>query len=123
MKMIESKSTIIRFHSRSTVDSVFENKKKLRNLDLTNPDLLEAIQGITINTKFFIRASLCPYYKNLAYNCRLLKRNKIIHNTMTSDDGSVKILIDAEGSFEKLSHIEDLKRKFPHFQHFSFQPL
>ena len=110
-----NKPTIIRFMSRSTVGEVFDNKGKLRNLKALNIDL----NGLTDESSLFIRPSLCPYFRTLAYNCRLLKRNGLIASTTTSDDGTIKIKT-LDNEFVKINHESDLTSRFTNFEHFSF---
>ena len=81
------KPTIVRFVSRKVVRRIHENKHKLRNL----AELDVNIAGLTEDSKIFIRASQCPYYKNLAYNCRLLKREGHISRVYTGKDGRISI--------------------------------
>ena len=109
------KPTIIRFTSRTTVGEIFENKVKLKNLQALNID----VEGLSDESKLFIRPSLCPYNKTLAYNCRLLKRSNLIASALTSDDGSIKIKT-LENAFVKITHETDLTSRYKEFRHFSF---
>jgi len=79
-----------------------ENKKKLKNLKDMNID----IPGLHEDSSIYIKASLCPYYKSLAYNCRLLKKDNLISGVLVSDDGIVKINIgDVQNPrFIKIKH-------------------
>ena len=110
------KPTIIQFVSRKTVSDIFENRKKLKNLSSLNIE----IAGLTNTSKIFIRPSLCPYYRKMAYNCRELKRNGLIKEVFTSDEGIIKIKISSESDYIKVQHELTLLKYFPYFEGFSF---
>ena len=57
------KPTIVRFVSRKTVRALHDNKSKLKYLADLNLD----IAGLNDESRIFIRASQCPYYKNLSF--------------------------------------------------------
>ena len=109
------KPTIIRFGSRRIAEDAFANKNKLKSLK----ELHIPIIGLNDDSKIFIRPSLCPYFRTLAYNCRLLRNSKLIQSVFTSDDGSIKIKT-LDNSFNKISHETDLTSRFKDFQNFSF---
>ncbi len=107
----EEKSTIVRFHTRKIVHEIHDNKNKLKNLATLNVD----IAGLDANSRIFIRASQCPYQKNLAYNCRLLKRANLISQTNVGKDG--KTIIKTLGNeYIKILHESELKSRFPDFE-------
>ena len=58
------------------------------------------------------------YFRNLAYNCRKLKRSKLI-NDMDVTEGNITIKYN-NGSFQKIVRREDLIGMFPAFQGFLF---
>ena len=66
-----TKSTIVRFNSRKTSESALSNKMKLKNLK----DMQLDIPGLKDDSQIYIRPSLCPYYRTLQYNGRLLKKH------------------------------------------------
>ena len=109
------KTVIARFISRKTVDAVHKNKHKLKDIKDLNLD----IPGINDQTKIFIRASLSPYYSNLSYNCRVLKRRKMILRIRTNELGKLSIQ-KIDGSFVKVDHESDLTKIFPDFKEFNF---
>ena len=104
------KPTIIKFVSRKTAESACRNKHKLKHLRSLNLQ----IDGLREDSAIYIRPSLSPYYKKLAYNCRLLKRNKFIESTFTNDDGSIKIKT-LQGRYVKIYHQQDLSSRFQDF--------
>ena len=111
----EIKPVIVRFHSRKWVRCIHENKNKLKDL----ADLNVEIAGLHPESRIYIRPSLCSYYKNLAYNCRLLKRGNFIENQKVSNDGKITIKT-LDGSFVKIMHETDLKTRFTRFEKFDF---
>ena len=109
------KPTIVRFLSRKTVGKVMENKSKLKSiaaLDLQLP-------GLDATSRIFINPSYCPYYKTLAYNCRLLKKENLIVGVIYEDDSTLKIKT-MNGDFVRIQHENDLTERFPNFE-FVFQ--
>ena len=109
------KPTIIRFVSRKTSRAVHENKHKLRHLK----DLDLDIAGLREDSKIFIRASQCPYYRTLGYNCRLLKRSNLISKIFTSKEGKLSIKT-LDNTKVNISHATDLTGLFPDFPKFNF---
>ena len=110
----EPKPTIIRFHSRKVVKDIHDNSKKLKNIS----DLHLNIPGLTSESMIFIRASQCPYYRTLAFNCRVLKRKGLLERHSTGKDGKISIKIGQR--WYKITHEEDLRHHFPNFEGFSF---
>lgn len=110
----ESKPTIVALHSRKLVRLIHDNKNKLKDLKDLNID----IPGLHDESRIYIRASQCQYYKNLAYNCRMLKRSELIDSYYTAKDGRISIK-SVEGENIKISHESDLLDQFPDFN-FSF---
>ena len=110
------KATIVRFVTRKTVRACHRNSHKLKNLSDLNLD----IDGLTEDSRIYIRPSQCSYIKNLAYNCRQLKRQKLIKKVNTAKDGRITIEKN-DGSFLKVTHMEDLTKDFPNFTKFNFE--
>ena len=96
--------------------SIAFSKEKLKNLSSLNIDM----NGLDDNSKIYIRPSQCPYYKNLGYNCRLLKKNGKIAYVITNDDGTLKIKTLDE-KFVEITHESDLRELFQDFDKFSFK--
>ena len=107
----DAKPTIVRFHSRKLVDLIHKNKSILKNL----ADLQIDIPGLNADSRIFLRASQCSYYKSLSYNCRQLKRAGLIEHTFVGKDGRVYIKT-LEQEFVKISHESELMSKFPTFE-------
>ena len=109
------KPTIVRFNHRKTVEDINANKHKLKDLS----SLKMNINGLTDESRIYINPSLCKYYKNLQYNCWILKRNGLIREVKTSDEGVIKIKT-LNGEHVKVSHESDLVSRFEDFKNFSF---
>ena len=112
----EPKATIARFVSRKTVREIHLNKSKLKKLK----DLRLDIAGITDESQIFIRASQCSYYKNLSFNCRKLKRARLISKVITGKDGRITIILNDGKKWLQVSHESDLITNFPEFLEFDF---
>lgn len=113
----QPKPVIIRFFSRETVREVHQKKNRLQNLHERYTEVEMA--GINASTKIYIRPSQCAYYKNLAFNCRLLKRNNLISKVTTSNDGRISIKLLDESNV-KIAHESTLVNLFPDFSGFNF---
>ena len=111
----ESKPVIVRFCNRKTVDLCWSNKSRLKSIDTFS------IRGIE-NAKIFFNPSLCTYYKELAYNCRLLKKEGQITKVKTDDNGVISIVL-LSGATMKIKHHLDLKEKFEGFKSFTFDKI
>jgi hypothetical protein len=109
------KGTIVRFNRRKLRDEVLRNKTKLK--ELRNWDI--DIPGLTENSAIYVKPNLCPYYKTLAYNCRVLKKAELINGTTVDDDGTVKIKT-LENYSVKILHETKLRSLFPEFRFFKF---
>ena len=110
------KPTIVRLVSRKSVREIHENKSKLKDLRFLDID----IPGITDESHLYIRASQCSFYKNLAYNCRLLKRSGEITKIFTFVDGKLSILKPDSRNWIKVDKQSTLTSNFPNFQGFKF---
>ena len=110
------KPTIVRFVTRKSVREIHRNKHKLKDLK----DLYIDIAGLKDDSRIFIRASQCSYYKNLAYNCRSLKRAGLISKVLTGKDGRVTI-IKNDGNYLQINHESVLTSNFKNFTDFDFE--
>ena len=116
-KNTTEKSTIVRFSSRKKVGEVFKNKHKLQKLDTV---AIESTGTAVVNSKsIFINPSFCVYFKKLAYNCRILKRNNLISSIYTDHEGNLKVK-KMDGKWLKVTHETDLTNNFRDFNQFTF---
>ena len=99
------KNTIIRFKNRKHCDSIYQNKKKIADLEIE--ELEDSVKSIYVND------NICSYYKELAAKCRRLKKRRKISDTWTSY-GTVKIKLK-DGITVTITHQNDLDRIFPDF--------
>ena len=111
------KPVIIRFFSRDSVKEIHQKKNRLKDLNERHEELEMA--GLTEESKIFFRPSQCTYYKNLSYNCRVLKRKNLISKVNVAGDGRITITL-LDNTFVKVSHESDLLKRFPNFKEFSF---
>ena len=58
---------------------------------------------------------MSPYFSNLAYNCRLLKKGNLISKVITEDNGTLKI-VTLNNEFIKIKHETDLTSRFRRFE-------
>lgn len=112
------KPVIVRFISRETAREIHHKKSRLKDLG-DRVDGME-IPGLTEESEIYIRPSLCSYYRCLAFNCRVLKRQKLLSRVYISDDGRISIKL-LDGSTVKVSHESTLLKYFPNFQNFNFK--
>ena len=109
------KPTIVRFVSRKTAEQCWSKKSNLRTLDVSLFDFLNHDSVIYFNP------SLCAYYKELAFNCRKLKKEGKITKVKVDDNGNISIILLTGGTV-KVKHHTDLKEKFPNEQ-FTFDTV
>ena len=109
-----SQSTIVRFVNRKVCDRIHQHKHLLkdRNDEMTTAALIPE------GTKIYINYSSCSYYRNLAFNCRQLKRSELVTEIKTGN-GKLKIVTN-EGETLNISHQLDLTQAFPGYQEFNF---
>ena len=98
----EGVRTIVKFSRRKDCFAVLMNKKKFKNMDLSD---------IGLNT-VYINESLCSYYKKIWYSCKKLYKNDYIHAFWTTN-GTVKIRIHENDRVHAISHEDDLCVLFP----------
>ena len=110
------KPVIVRFVTRKTVRALHDKKHKLKYLK----DLELDIDGLKEDSHIYIRANLSPYFNNLAYNCRSLKRKHLIRMIKIGKDGKLSVQ-KIDGSFVQVSHESDLTKNFPLFENFNFE--
>ena len=109
----KSNTTIVRLDSRKDVDMILGKAKLFPKL---KTDQIKGMNGA--KSKVFINHNLNPNLNNLAYNCRLLKREKLIEDTWSAN-GKVKIK-QRNGEINIIGHEIDIYRLFPEFPDFTF---
>ena len=76
---IPNPKTIIRFVNRKHCKKVLLNKKKLSNIN-------DIKFNFNVETKLYINENLNSMNESIAFNCRKLKRNNIIHACYTREE-------------------------------------
>ena len=102
-----SNTTIVKAKSRKLIEKVNKSKTSFRDIDFHSI-------GLHRNTKIFINDNLCPHMKQLAFNCRMLKRENKIADTWNMN-GAIKIRL-LIGEVRTISRDIDLFREFPYFK-------
>ena len=101
--------TIIRFLNRKDAEDCLDNRKKLQNFNR------EAC-GLGPDVKLFVNQNLSPYMAQLAYYCRVLKREGLIER-VTTFKGVVKVsrLISPNGTQRThvIAHKQDIVKFVP----------
>ena len=101
------KKTIMKFVNRKNAEMALQNRKRL--MELQTKDLGEKFNG---EEKIFINENLTPYFANLAWKCRLLKRKGWLSGLKVFG-GTIKISTGDSNEFYKIRSDEDLVDFFP----------
>ena len=101
----EPKKTIIRFLNRKKKEEIMSKKRD--QVDLSS-------LGFPEEAKLYFSDNLNPFYNNIWYNCRKLKKEKIVVYAWI-DNGSIKVRRDTNSNVIKIEHLDDLKSNFPNF--------
>ena len=112
------KPVIIPFYSRESVCEIHQKKSRLKDLGARFSEL--DIDGLNGTSQIFIRPSQCAYYSMLAYNCRVLKRKKLILGVNISNDGRVSMKL-TDNTVIKVDHESTFLKYFPNFKEFCFK--
>ena len=101
------KPVIIKFVNRKNVEKCCkrDSKDKLGSCDMRDLDFPE-------DTRLYFSENLSPYYRHLAWMCRVLKRARKISGTWFRD-GKLFYKIDDNSYPVHVSHPEDLYEEFP----------
>ena len=97
------KKTICRFVNRKNVKNLLYSRKKLKDLDV----------GLG-TARLNVNENLTNYNSKLAYNCRKLKRKKLINKCFTIDGNVYLQRTEGERS-KKISHMTTLEELYPRF--------
>ena len=97
--------TIVKFLRRKDCEQVMRVKSELKKLKPADLDL-------SVGTKLYINESLCPYYRGLWNQCKKLWNRRKLFSFFTVN-GSVRVKLQENGSYNIITHIDDLKEIFP----------
>ena len=98
-------TTIARFLRRKGCDQVMRVKSKLKKMNSADLDL-------PVGTKIYINKSLCPYCRGLWNQCKKLWNICKLFSFFTLN-GSACVKLQENGSYNIITHINDLKEIFP----------
>ena len=101
-----SKKTIVRLVNRKYCKQILYNRRKFKNFDGSKIGMS--------NTKIFVNENLTNYNHQLAFNCRKLKREKLISKTYSSN-GIIHIVQILCNKPVKVFHQSKLDELFPDF--------
>ena len=101
-----SKKTIVRLVNRKYCKQILYNRRKFKNFDGSKIGMS--------NTKIFVNENLTNYNHQLAFNCRKLKREKLISKTYSSN-GIIHIVQILGNKPIKVFHQSKLDELFPDF--------
>ena len=100
---------IARLVNRKDIEKIKENKKKLKKMDMSN-------FGFDKKTKIFIQDNLSPYYSELAWKCRKLKKSQMIYDWWYRNE--ILFVKRTENENPKLvCHPNDIEALYPNFDY------
>ena len=102
---IKNDRTIVKFANRKDCVKVLQNRKKLKDCDMT-------LLGFDEDHKIYVNESLCPYYRTLFWKCRKFHELKKIYSYW-SFNGTIKVKLSENGRIHAITHIKDLEELFP----------
>lgn len=103
----KNKKVIVRFTNRKICSKALKNKKKLPKLDLADLNLDP--------TKLFISENLNKYFQRIGFECRQLKREKLIHSYKFQNEAFFIKYSEESDSFKKVPYVDTLYELFPDF--------
>ena len=101
----DSRKTIVRFVNRNYSFEALKNKKMLMSVDFTSIVLGK-------NTNLFFVSNLSDYSNKIAYQCRELRRKRLIDSTLACG-GKVFIKTQDNGNKEEIKRLSQLTKKSP----------
>lgn len=105
----KTKKTIIRFVNRKKSEKCLENKKKLEHVNL---------QELELNSPLFIGENLNDHFRELAWMCRSLKREGLIHSFKYQNETFIVKAKEKSDSKIKVSHRDHLLKYYDDFFNF-----
>ena len=103
----KNKKVIVRFTKRKTSSKALMNRNKLSVSGLTDLNL--------DNKKIFISENLNRYFQRIGFECRELKRGKLIHGYKFKNEAFYIKYSKDDDSFKKVSYLDTLFELFPNF--------
>ena len=104
-RLPRSRKIIIRFLNRMKKEDIMSKKRDQVGLSSL---------GFPEGAKLYFSDNLNPFYNNIWYNYRKLKKEKIVVYAWI-DNESIKVRRDTNSNVIKIEHLDDLKSNFPNF--------
>lgn len=104
----QTKKTIVRFVNRKNCQKLLENKKKTENINF------EEIK-LPPNSKIYISENLNRFYQRLGFECRQLKRNKLIYSYKYQNEAFFIKFDKTDEKHKKITHVDQIVEWFPGF--------
>lgn len=101
----KNKKVIVRFNNRKFASQVLKNKKVISD---TNLDDLNLNPG-----SVFISQNLNKFFQHIGYECRQLKRKKLIYSYKYQNEAFFIKMSKDSNSFKKITNVDILYDKFP----------
>lgn len=98
---------IVKFLNRKKSDSVLNNRKRLKDLNLSQFNF-----NFQVGSNVFVNESLCQYYKFLWSNLKRLKYERKIHSFWIRN-GTLKYRKEEAGTIFSVYHMSELNVNFP----------
>ena len=104
-RLTKSDRTIVKFSWRKDCQHLMRIKKRLKDLNPTNLSFPEG-------TKICVNDRLCPYYRGLWNEWKILWNNKKTYSYFTVND-TMRIKQVENSLYKSITHVNDLRVLFP----------
>ena len=102
----KDRKVIVRVTNRRIIESLMLKRKSIHTV-------IEEI-GFPPGTEIYLNDNLCPYYRDLWFKARKLKKAKIVQFVWSSN-GIVKVRRNITSPIIKVTHLVDLTSNFNDF--------
>ena len=106
----KEKKTIVRLTNRRLIEELMSKRKEVNKY-------VENV-GFPRGTEIYFNDNLCPYYRDLWFKARKLKKGNIVKYVWSSQ-GTVKVRRDSSSPIIKITHMEDLVSNFSDFDFYN----
>ena len=104
----KNKKTIVRFVNRKKSEKCLKNKKKLSSLNMDSVNFPK-------ETKIFISENLNRHFSKIAWECRKLKRERLIHSFKFQNEAFIIKCDTGDTRPLKINDVHTLYLNFPGF--------
>ena len=101
----KNKKVVIHFNIRKFASQILSKKKLLSDTNLEDLDLN--------SNSVFISPNLNKYFQRIGYECRQLKRKKLIYHYKFQNEAFFIQISKDSNSFKKITDVDILYDKFP----------